>query len=61
MNDGFMTGIMIVVFFVGLALGIVVGIEIGEYNGYKEGQVGYINGEIKYEIREGRIWELKDE
>ena len=40
------------------------GIIIGSISGYKEGQIDYANGEVKYELveqkNEERIWEKID-
>ena len=49
--------IVAVILFLFIALGI--GEAIGKNAGYRRGQLDYIAGEIKYEIRDGEVWEKK--
>ena len=53
-------GDLIIIFILGLILGLVIGLCAGVPWGYKDGQIDYQVGIVKYEIRaDGTIWELK--
>ena len=57
MNDSDKNFAVCIAMAIALLLGFTIGFLIADTVGYRRGQEDYINGVIKYEIRDGEVWE----